>query len=175
VRFVREKYGPAAHERVLQALPERHWGTFHGPVREASWEPIADLVAYMEAARRLLAPGDGDFYKQLGLFAGRQTRNTGFAALLGDDPEAASGRAQVLWRAYYDEGRLEIVEKGDGFLTARIHDFPAAHPALCKRISGFWEGCFDAEGRPPTHVEERACATQGAPYCEMRVTWSAGA
>lgn len=62
MRFVRECFGTGAHERVLQALPERHWGTFHGPVREASWEPVADVVAYMEAAHRLLAPDDDDFY-----------------------------------------------------------------------------------------------------------------
>lgn len=171
VRFVRERFGAAAHERLIQELPEPHWGTFHGPVREASWEPVADLVAYMEAARRLLAPDDAGFYRSMGLFAGRLTRSSGFAALLGGDPEAAARRAQVLWRAYYDEGRLEIHERGERTLVARIHDFAEARPSLCQRICGFWEGCFDAEGGPRTRVEERACAADGGGFCEMLVSW----
>lgn len=171
VRFVREAFGDAAHERVLQALPERHWGTFLGPVREASWEPVADLVAYMEASRALLAPDDDAYYRKMGVFAGRLTRGTGFATLLGDAPESAATRAQMLWRAYYDEGRLEVLDKGERSLVARIHDFPAASRALCQRICGFWEGCFDAEGQPRTRVVERACSQDGAGYCEMLVSW----
>ena len=45
VRFVREIYGEDAHERVLKGVEPQHWGTLLGPVREASWEPVEDLVA----------------------------------------------------------------------------------------------------------------------------------
>jgi hypothetical protein len=171
LRFVREQYGPGAHERVLQQLPREHWGTFLGTLREASWEPVADLVAYMEAAQRVLAPDDAGFFKRLGVFTGQHTRSSAFAALLGDDPATAGQRAQMLWRSFYDAGRLEIVEKGEGWLVARILDFPDTRRSLCQRITGFWEGCFDEGGKRETRVVEERCALDGGPCCVMRVTW----
>jgi len=171
LRFVREQYGADAHDRVLQQVPPEHRGTFLGTVREASWEPVADLVAYMEAAQRVLAPDETGFFRRLGVFTGQHTRSTAFAALLGDDPATASRRAQMLWRSFYDAGRLEIAEKGEGWLVAHIVDFPDTRRSLCQRITGFWEGCFDEGGKRATRVVEERCALDGAPFCVMRVTW----
>src|SRR5439155_3957658 len=53
--FVCEHYSPAAHAAVIEALPARR--TALTAAREASWTPLDDLVAYMEKAKALLAPG----------------------------------------------------------------------------------------------------------------------
>jgi hypothetical protein len=172
VRFVREHFGANSHAKVLEVLPARHCGTFLGPVREASWEPVEDLVAYMETARRLLAPDDQTFFKKIGVFAGHQTRDSGFKSLLGDSPEAAFKRAAVMWRSFYDVGRLEVASQAPGEIVARIREFPDTSRALCQRITGFWEGCLHVVGTEQPHVEERICALDGGAYCEMRVTWT---
>ena len=62
MQFVKEEFGPEAHARVLEALPEASRATFGVPLRDAVWKPLDDLAAYAGTARRLLAPEDDDFY-----------------------------------------------------------------------------------------------------------------
>ena len=58
IRFVNETYGPARHDQVVAALPGARRATFLSTIREASWEPVEDFVAYLETARSLLDPED---------------------------------------------------------------------------------------------------------------------
>jgi hypothetical protein len=171
VRFVKERYGLEAHDRVVRGLAQQHWGTFLGPVREASWKPAEDLAAYMEKAREVLAPGDAEFYKDVGRMAGRLNRDTAFVAMFRD-PETATRQAPVIWRAFWDAGRLEVVSRADHEIVIRIHDFPQPHRALCDRIAGFWEGSFTAWGARNPRVAETACVIEGGRYCEMRARWN---
>lgn len=170
VRFVKERYGAEAHERVVRELPQKHWGTFLGPVREASWEPALDLAAYMEKAKELLAPKDPEFFKDIGRMAGRLNRDTAFRAMF-ENPDMAIRQGPIIWRAFWDAGRLEVVSKAGDEMVIRIHDFPTPHRALCDRIAGFWEGSFTAWGARSAHVEEICCVLRGSPYCEMRARW----
>jgi CheY-like chemotaxis protein len=160
VRFVRETYGPDAHPRVLKALPADHCATFLAPIRDASWHPSADLEAYVETARALLAPQDPDFERRAGYFAGRGVREAGFEALL----VAPEKLATVIWRALFDSGRVEVVSHGEVETLARIYDFPTTRSA-CQRMLGAWEGLLGAR------VEKTACVLDGSPWCEMRVLW----
>jgi len=170
VRFVRETYGPEAHERVLKRLPPEHWGTLLGPVREASWEPVADLVAYMEIARALLAPGDPDFFRSLGAFSGRLERESaGFKPLVAD-PSTSVRMAPTTWRSFYDQGHVEVKMDGPLEARARIFGFPASE-ALCERRVGAWASLVSYAEMTAT-AEELACGRNGSPFCEVRVTWT---
>ena len=51
IRFVRERYGADAHDRVVATLPAERCGTFTGPLRDASWKSLEDVVAMYERAR----------------------------------------------------------------------------------------------------------------------------
>jgi len=170
VRFVKERYGQDAHDRVVRSLPQNHWGTFLGPVREASWKPAADLAAYMEKAQEVLAPGDPEFFRDVGRMAGQLNRDTAFVAMFRD-PETATRQAPIIWRAFWDAGRLEVVSSAEREIVIRIHDFPEPHRALCDRIVGFWEGSFTAWGALSPRVVETACVLEGGRYCEMQARW----
>ena len=171
VRFVRETYGSEAHETVLAALPARHCATFLGPVREASWEPLEDLVAYMEMARTVLAPDEDGFYRRIGRYVGRQVGGSGFRFLMGSHPHAAVTRAAFMWGFLYDAGRVEIVSKSEREIVFQIRDFTPPSRTHCERIAGFLEGCLDVQGADRPRVEEMACALAGADHCQIRVQW----
>src|SRR6266700_6802705 len=64
--FIREHYSPAAHTMVLQMLPVPRPSL--SEARETSWTPLEDLVAYMETAKAVLAPGDPTFYRKMGFY-----------------------------------------------------------------------------------------------------------
>src|SRR5437016_179384 len=70
--FIREHYSPAAHTMVLQMLPVPRPSL--SEARETSWTPLEDLVAYMETAKAVLAPGDPTFYRKMGFYGGSHMR-----------------------------------------------------------------------------------------------------
>jgi hypothetical protein len=169
MQFVREEFGPEAHDRVLQTLPESSRATFTGPLRDAVWKPIEDLAAYAGGARRLLAPDDPRFYQRLGFRAGRVERDQGgFHPMVADAPTAIR-LAGVIWRSLYDAGRMELIADGGTRALARIHDFPTS-PALCEANCAALSGLLGSDERP-VRTEQRACVLEGAPYCEWAVTW----
>lgn len=169
VQFVKDEFGPEAHARVVEALPEASRVTFATPLRDAVWKPLDDLAAYAGAARRLLDPHDARFYERLGFKAGRVEREQGgFHPMVADAPTAIR-LAGVIWRSLYDAGRLELIADGESSALARIHDFPTS-PALCQANCAALSGLLGTDQRP-VRTEQLACVLDGAPFCEYRVSW----
>jgi hypothetical protein len=102
--------------------------------------------------------------------AGHLNRDTAFRAMF-QDIEIASRQAPVIWRAFWDAGRLEVVSRSGQDIVIRIHEFPEPHRALCDRIAGFWEGSLTAWGARQVRVIDRACVLRSDPYCEMQARW----
>jgi hypothetical protein len=173
MQFVKDEFGPEAHQRVLAALPEANRATFLGPLRDAVWKPLDDLATYAGTARHLLAPTDERFYVRLGFRAGRVEREEGgFHPMVADAPTAIRLGA-VIWRSLYDAGRMELVADGEGRALARIHDFPTS-VALCQANCAALSGLLGSDEHP-VRTEQAACVLDGAPCCEYRVAWeSAG-
>jgi hypothetical protein len=172
IRFVKERHGAAAHERVLALLPAEVAATFLAQLRDASWKPLAHTVAYMETAQRLLAPQDAGWHRELGRFSGRATSQSGFRFLLGSSPLQAMTRSAFIWRFLYDSGRVEVTSSGPGAIVLRIHDFRPGSRAWCQRIEGFLEAVLGlTEARAPA-IAETACIFCGAAYCEMSASWT---
>jgi hypothetical protein len=171
IRFVKETYGAEAHDRVLAALPVQCAATFLGPMRDASWKPIEDLLAYMETAKALLAPGDAAFHKNVGLFVGHQMARSAFRIFLGSDPLTSISRSAFMWRFLYDAGRVEIASREPGRIVMRIHDFQPPSRAICERVVGFLTGCMDVVQARNGAVRETACVFEGDAYHEWTGTW----
>lgn len=169
IRYLRERYGAGAHERVLATLPPAQYATFASGLREASWEPLSDLVAYMEAARRLLAPGDDELYRNMGRFSGNLARAQSATRVMVQDPASTLRMGATLWSTYYDAGRLSLTALNADETLLRVHDFPIHRP-ICERNGGAFEGLVTDPGRPASH-RESACVAWGDPHCEYVVTW----
>jgi hypothetical protein len=170
MQFVKDEFGPDAHQRVLDALPEDNRATFATPLRDAVWKPLDDLAAYAGTAKQLLAPQDDNFYVRLGFRAGRVEREEGgFHPMVVDAPTAIRLGA-VIWRSLYDRGRMELIADGEGRALARIHDFPTS-TALCQANCAALSGLLGSDEQP-VQSEQVACVLDGAAWCEYRVTWT---
>jgi hypothetical protein len=171
VQFVKDAYGAEAHERVVGALPAATRGTFTGPLRDAVWKPLADLVLYAGTARELLDPTDETFYARLGFRSGSVERSQGgFLPMVADMPTAIR-LASVLWRSLYDTGRMALVPDGPGRAIAKVTDF-ATTTALCQANCAALAGLLSSETRA-VRTRQLACVLDGAPACEWEVTWDA--
>ncbi len=173
IAFVREKHGPEAHERVVASLGTRHAAAIQLSPREAGWVDVDVILAYMEAAHRLLAPDDPGFYREIGRFAGQRDRDARAFGIMVGDFATAMRLASILWRAFFDVGDLEVVDRDATGATLHIRNFPT-HRILCQRIVGSLEGQL-SRPESPVRVEERACVLDGAPCCELRLDWTPAA
>lgn len=169
VRFVRETYGPDRHDAVVALLPVPQRTTFLVQVREAAWEPLDDFVAYMDAAQRLLAPGDAAFFRELGRFAGRLERLASNFGVMVADPATAMRMGPTVWRSFHDCGRLEVEMLGPREGLARLFDFPASR-AMCGRRCGAWE-TLTSTAELRAEATEVRCQLDGHALCETRVVW----
>jgi hypothetical protein len=165
--FVRRNFGPAAHDRALGEIAHDQAAVFTGPLHEGSWKPLPALVAYMEAAKRMFGAQDDLFYQRMGYFAGRHDREHRAFRVMMSDLDTATKMATILWRTFFDMGRLEVVDRDASSAVVRIIDFPA-HRALCQRFVGSIEGQQSDLG---AHAEEIGCVLLGAPCCEIRVSF----
>ena len=117
---------------VLQMLPAS--GTSLSAVREGFWTPLEDLVAYMETAKAVLAPGDRDFYRKMGFYGGSHVRALPVGIALSEQMRALR-LYRMLWRTFFDAGDLEVIEACPEGAILRIRDFPSAAP-FCQRLLG---------------------------------------
>jgi len=76
-------------------------------VRENSWTPLEDLVAYMETTKAMLAPGDPDFYRKMGFYGGRHVRSLPVGIAVSEQMRALRLYG-MLWRTFFDAGDLEV-------------------------------------------------------------------
>lgn len=169
VQFVRDGYGPEAHRRVVDALPDGPRATFAAPLRDAVWKPLDELVVYAGTARELLAPEDETFYARLGFRSGTVERSEGgFLPMVADVPTAIR-LAPVLWRSLYDTGRMSLRADGDCRAVAEVSDFPTTR-ALCQANCAALAGLLTSETRA-VRTRELRCVLDGAASCEWEVTW----
>jgi hypothetical protein len=170
VRFVTERYGTQGHDFVLKALPPRYSARLMGAVREASWEPLEDYLAYVERAHALLAPEDPEFLGDCGRYSGRLARADAVGVLLVD-PETILREARVLWRTFFNAGRLDLIIDAPLSWRSRLVSFPIQSRVFCGIRVGFVEAASPSvEGRP-LRVTETQCICDGADCCELAMRW----
>jgi hypothetical protein len=118
----------------------------------------------------MLAPGDEDFYREAGRFAGRVERQLQGYQPMVRDPATAMRLGPKIWSSFFDAGRLEVEMAGALEGSARVLDFEVS-PVLCERTCGAWEGLLStAELR--ADVTEQRCVHRGDDCCEFRVVWT---
>jgi len=163
--FVRTRFGEEGQRRVLAAIPDvaRHFSG-SGSLPEGARIPLEHLILYMTTARSLLAPEAADFYREMGRFSAAQESKGGLAHIVSDR-ETLVKMLRTLWRAYFDSGSFEVVEKDGNSFTGRVVDFEG-HAALCERISGVADAHFRT-----AHVEHVACVFRGDARCDWKVRW----
>src|SRR2546425_8140181 len=154
--FIREHYSPAAHTMVLQMLPVPRPSL--SEARETSWTRLEDLVAYMETAKAVLAPGDRDFYRKMGFYGGRHVRSLPVGIAVSEQMRALRLYG-MLWRTFFDAGDLEAIEACPEGAILRIRDFPSA-PSFCQRLIGSVDGLL--RGAPSFAVIQ--CHRSGSGY-----------
>jgi len=160
VGFVVERFGSEAHERVLKRIAPEAAAAVRSVDRDGQRIPWPHLRDYTVASKRLLAPDDADYYRQMGFFVGRSYVERGGFGVMVKDRRTAARMIPTFWRSIVEDGEMSIVSDDEAVLVVRLTEFPVA-AVICERLVGAFEAALG-----PRRIEHTSCETRGDAHCE---------
>ena len=172
LRFVRERFGAAALEGILRALPSDERSLLGGTILVSSWYPLQALLSYMQEAERQLAAQEPELLFQMGK-ASCDHGVTGVYKIFFKvgSPEFVVSRAARVFSSYYDSGELRVVESRDGHAAVEIVAIQPAAPQLCARFYGWMHRTLELSGARNLRSSHSTCVHRGDAVCRFEGTW----
>ncbi len=174
LRYVRERFGAAALEGVVRALPSEQRSLLAGTILASSWYPLAGLLVYMKEAERQLGAQEPELVFQMGK-ASCDHGVTGVYKVFFKvgSPEFVVSRASRVFSSYYDSGELRVIESRDGFAAVEIVGIEPAAPQLCARFYGWMHRTLELAGARNLRSSHASCVHRGDESCRFEGIWDA--
>ena len=170
--YIVEHEGEAVYTSLLQHLPEEDRRRCEAIVANDDW---FDVHTYFRLFRRYIDQCHQGNPKAAMLpplrLIERNMKTIHKVFLKLGQPSFTVKMASILFRKYYDEGRLHVVASGPTFVRGELIDFPVKDPVACHSILGGLVGGLRATGVRNIRAEQSACAALGAPACLVELTW----
>lgn len=170
--FVREHGGPAAVDRVLQALPDEDRKMLSGILLPAGWYPFATNERLDHAIATETKMGEALF-----LLLGEKsaTDNLGSAQKIyvrDRDPHGLLKHAASIYRLYYDTGHRTYEKLAATSAVLRTFESRTFSRADCLTVAGWHRKAIEVCGGKGARVTETKCRTRGDEICEYLCEWS---
>lgn len=175
LKFVREKAGPEARERVLARLPPADQEVLRGWLQSAAWYPFDLNQRLDDAIAAVLSPDDrrrvflemGRASAEANLLAGQR------AFVKPGDPQALLRAAPEIYAAYYAAGRREYERSGETSAVLRTYEAESVTAEDCLTVVGWHLRAIELCGGRDVTVVETRCRARGHAFCEYRCDWKA--
>ncbi|HET6413455.1 MAG TPA: TIGR02265 family protein [Anaeromyxobacter sp.] len=173
LKFLREKGGAEARERVLGSLPPEDQEVLRGWLQGTAWYSFELNRRLDDAIARELSPDDrrrvflemGRASAEANLLAGQR------AFVRPGDPQFLLQGAPEIYAAYYAKGRRVYEKTGDCSAILRTYDAESVTAEDCLTVVGWHVRAIELCGGRNVEVVETLCRARGAPLCEYRCTW----
>lgn len=80
-------------------------------------------------------------------------------------------KAPLMWTRVYDGGVI-AVDSGAGRAAITVTEFPS-HPAVCGRITGWFEVIGERSGAKNIRLVHDTCVSEGGKVCRWSFNWTA--
>lgn len=174
LKWVRDRGGPAAVERVLGLLPPADQAILRGQVLHVSWYPLDLNMRLDDAIAQVLSPGDK---RRVFLDMGRASADINLAGphkpyVHAGDPHALLVTSPQIYKAYYEVGRRTYEKTGDKSAVIRTYDAQVGVTTDCLTVIGWYERAIELCGGKNVEITETRCRARGADCCEYSCKWT---
>jgi uncharacterized protein (TIGR02265 family) len=172
--FVRERFGEAGWQRLLEAIEPTDRAAVEMPV-SISWY---DLETAQRAVRALVKVlGDGN--PQLAVEFGRHEAEHDLTSvqrffLKMANPAYALEKAGQYWRRFADWGEWRVERLGSGGARATLKGCPHPEVYYCAELTGYLARMWELVGARDPHVRHTHCRNRGDQDCTWEGTWKSG-
>ena len=173
LKFVREKGGPEARDRVLARLSREDQEILRGWLQGSAWYPFDLNRRLDDAIAAELSPGDR---ARIFLEMGRASAEANLLAsqrafVKPGDPQFLLQGAPQIYAAYYAKGRRVYEKTGETSAVLRTHDAESVTAEDCLTVVGWHVRAIELCGGKNVQVVETRCRARGDVVCEYRCEW----
>jgi hypothetical protein len=170
-RFIHEKYGADAKQRVLERLTPEDRALVGGIMLPIVWYPLAPFPRLLRAMDEELGKGDLKLATERGVWTAINDMKTVHRVLLKVlTTQWVINSGMRLWPNFHTTGRWESVSEGSRRARASLHDLGVVDEALCATLKGWIIGLLQLAGAEPTVTHEE-CRARGASACVYNCSW----
>lgn len=173
LKFVRDRGGAAALEKVLARLPAPDREILSGWILPISWYPLDLELRLDDAIADVLSPGD-----RAGIFVemGRESAQanlTGAQApfVKAGHPHFFLANVPRMYATYHSQGRRSYEKTSARSAVVKTFDAERVSQDDCLTVAGWLERALQLSGAGTPRVSEAQCRARGAPHCEYRCEW----
>ncbi len=172
LRYLRERFGAGAVEKVLRALPKQECALLSGTILVSAWYPLEALADYMREAERQLGAQEPELLFDMGK-ASCDHGVTGVYKVFFKvgTPEFVTSRSARVFSSYYDTGELRLLESRNGYSSVEIVGLEPSTPELCKRLHGWLHRTLELAGAKNVRSAHASCVHRGDAVCRFEGTW----
>ncbi len=172
IAFVKDRFGEAAWEKVLAALPEADRKQL-ASVMGVTWLEFELGDRLDKAIVAVLGGGNTQVFEDMGRASARENLGGPHSSFLQPaDPQKFLSKAPMIYRFYYDTGQRTYEQTGptSGVLTTTGSE--TFSTADCATVIGWYKEALDMLGARAVAIVEESCCARGDDACRYRVSWS---
>lgn len=170
VEFVMKELTSQQYQDVLARLPADHQKYFGGHVLAHELVPVSIVNKFTEYAAEAKKESLKAFARRAGRYGAEIGLKTVYKfVLLVLSIDSVLKKAPLMWTRVYDGGVISV-ESGDGTAGITVTEFPS-HPAVCGRITGWFEVIAERAGAKDIRLVHDSCAAEGAKVCHWKFVW----
>lgn len=170
VEFVQSELTPQQFQDVLAKMPAEQRKYFSGHVLAHELVPVSIVNKFTEYAAEARKESLKSFARRAGRYGAEIGLKTVYKfILLVLSIDAVLKKAPLMWTRVYDGGVI-AVESGDHKAAITVTEFPS-HPAVCGRISGWFEVIGERAGAKELRLVHDSCVAEGGKVCRWSFTW----
>jgi hypothetical protein len=172
VNFIKEKGGEDLMKKILNEMQENDRKQFSVSVLPNSWYQLDSYQRMMETAAKNLSGGNPDIGIEIGHKIIKDGLTGFYKVLIGFiSAQYISSKIPMLWKNYFDDEKLEIVEVDKLRVQSRVSGPTKPVTVYCNSVLGGMMQAIELTGGKNVHGRETCCRKDGNQYCEFSLTW----
>ena len=170
--FVHARFGEGAWLEVLAKLGPESRRVFSEPLLASAWYPYSAYVEMEKIVIHQFFSGNVRRAREIGahdLEAGLKKVYREFFKV--GSPAFIIRMSAILWRQYFNQGKMTIEKSARGIVVVRIDEFIPPDEATCWDIYGSMFRAIELSGAKALKGDHTACPLKGDPCLKYEARW----
>jgi len=171
--FVQSRFGDEAWGEVLYKLKPDAREIFTRRILASGWYPYPTYVEAVKIVVECFLDGDIRRAREIGAYNLESSLNTIYRAMYKvGSPAFLMRMSAILWRSYFNVGRMVVEKSGRGFAIARIEDFVPPAEVCCWHITGSMVRGLEFSGASSVKPVHTHCPLKGDRFMRYEARWN---
>jgi hypothetical protein len=170
IDFIRYRFGDEGLQKVMKKVSPVAREIATRRIRDNEWIPDEYGDEIMVKMDEIFGNGDGALIRDASKYIAESNLKGVYKAFAKmSSIESLLGRASTLWKRYYNQGDVEILDKGPGYIEAEIVDYRPFR-STCLGLQGWIDMIFEFY-KTDGSIEHPECKMRGDKRCVFILKW----